>query len=89
MTLNNEQERKEPINIIAVIHGDVPEATSKTIYADHFQPLVSELESFTERKVNIIFAGGEPYKNFDYKGNDTLKTHAKMAALGFSDSLKR
>ena len=72
--------RKNAIIIIAVIHDDVPESTRKTIYADHFHPLVSELESFTERKVNVIFTGGEPYSNFDYKGNDTIENGAKMAS---------
>ena len=83
MTLNNENERKQPIDVIAVIHNDLPESTRKTIYADHFQPLVSELESFTERNVNIIFAGGEPYNNFDYKDNDITKTLQRWQALCF------
>ncbi|VVP16067.1 hypothetical protein PS874_03452 [Pseudomonas fluorescens] len=83
MTLSNEQNKKAPINIIAVIHSDVPETTRKTIYADHFYPLVSELESFTERKVNVIFAGGEPYVSFDYKGNDTLNTLQRWQPLSF------
>ena len=83
MTLSNKQNKKAPINIIAVIHSDVPETTRKTIYADHFYPLVSELESFTERKVNVIFAGGEPYVSFDYKGNDTLNTLQRWQPLSF------
>ena len=82
MTLNIEQTQKKPITIIAVIHDAVPESTTKTIYADYFQPLVNELESFTERTINVVFAGGEPYSNFNYKGDDLAKTLERWNAFG-------
>ena len=53
MTSTTERTRKKDITIIAVVHDDVPESTRKTIYADYFHPLVSELESFTDRKINV------------------------------------
>jgi len=73
---------KNAITIFAIVHDDVPKSTSKTIYADYFQPLVRELESFTERKVHVVFSGGKPYSKFDYKGEDTTKTLRRWEALG-------
>ncbi|WP_347902786.1 hypothetical protein [Pseudomonas purpurea] len=83
MTPNIEQPQKNAINIVAIVHDDVPEATRKTIYADHFQPLVKELESFTDRKVNVIFGGGAPYSNFAYRGEDTMTILRGWEALGY------
>lgn len=82
MPSTTEQTQKNDIIIIAVIHDDVPAPARKTIYADHFQPLVSELESFTERKVNVVFAGGAPYSNFQYKGEEHEETVKRWAASG-------
>jgi hypothetical protein len=84
MTSTFKQLKKNDINIIAVVHDDVPELTRKTIYADYFEPLVRELESFTERKVNVVFAGGEPQSNFEYKGDDIDETARRWAPLGES-----
>ncbi|MGV8889028.1 MAG: hypothetical protein ACOH2P_13525 [Pseudomonas sp.] len=83
MISTTEQKHKNSITIIAVVHDDVPISTANTIYADHFRPLVRELESFTERKVNVVFAGGEPYDKFEYKGDDILETLRSWEALGF------
>lgn len=83
MTSITKQTHKSSITIIAVVHDDVPKSTAKTIYADYFRPLVSELESFTERKVNVVFTGGEPYNKLDYRGDDTLKTLRRWEALGY------
>jgi len=81
MTSTSEQQRKNDIIIFAIIHDDVPPSALKTIYADHFHPLVTELESFTERKVKVVLASGEPYSNFAYKGEDTLQTLMKWEPL--------
>ncbi|MHC8347882.1 hypothetical protein ACYZT7_00520 [Pseudomonas sp. RT4P38] len=91
MTSTIEKKHENSITIIAVIHDDVPKSTATTIYADHFRPLVSELESFTERKVNVVFAGGEPYNKFDYKGDDSLNTLRSWEALGYKllDEMKK
>ncbi|MDQ0123779.1 hypothetical protein J2W17_002726 [Pseudomonas lini] len=78
-----EQTQKKDLIIIAVIHSDVPESTRKTIYADYFRPFVTELESFIERKVCVVFAGGEPYCNFDYKGEDVTGTLQRWQTLGY------
>lgn len=78
---------KKSFIIIAVVHNDVPESTRKTIYADYFHPVVSELESFTGRKVNVVFAKGDPQSAFDYKankGDDLLATMQRWEALGSS-----
>ncbi|VVP45490.1 hypothetical protein PS903_04991 [Pseudomonas fluorescens] len=83
MTSTTEQIQKKPLTIIAVIHDDLPESTRKTLYADHFRHIVTELESFIERKVYVVFAGGEPYSNFDYKGNDSLATLKRWQPLGY------
>lgn len=80
-TINPAQ--KNSITIIAVVHNDVPKSKRETIYADHFYPLVKELESFTERKVHVVFAGAEPYTHFDYKGTDTLDTLQRWESMGF------
>ncbi|WP_223480107.1 MULTISPECIES: zinc-dependent metalloprotease [unclassified Pseudomonas] len=80
-TINPTQ--KNSITIIAVVHNDVPKSKRETIYADHFYPLVKELQNFTERKVHVVFAGGEPYTHFDYKGTDTLNTLRRWESLGF------
>lgn len=60
---------KKDINIIAVVHNDVPDSTRKTIYENYFHPLVTHLESFIDRKVNIVFAIADPQSSFDYKAS--------------------
>ncbi|HCS41780.1 MAG TPA: hypothetical protein DIW52_02985 [Pseudomonas sp.] len=82
MTSTVEHQQKKPIMIIAVIHDDVPESTRKTIYADYFQPLVKELASFTERKVDVLFAGGKPHSNFDYKGDNLSEIMSRWESVG-------
>jgi hypothetical protein len=83
MTSTTERTRKKDITIVAVVHDDVPESTRKTIYADYFHPLVSELESFTDRKINVVFTGGPPQSNFDYKGADHSKTMQRWVPLAY------
>jgi hypothetical protein len=82
MTSTIDRKQKKPIMIIAVIHDDVPESTRKTIYEDHFAPLIKELESFTERKADVVFTGGEPHSNFDYKGDNLLGIMSRWESLG-------
>lgn len=72
---------KKALIIIAVIHDDVPPATRNTLYADYFRPLVKELESFTERRFHVVFTAGQPYCNFDYKGDDLLQTLQRWEPL--------
>lgn len=83
MTSINEQTAKKAITIVAVVHEDVPSSTSETLYADHFRPLVVELESFTERKVHVVFSGSAPYTQFDYKGDDSMATLRRWETMGF------
>lgn len=91
MTSTVKQTQKKDITIIAVVHDDVPQLTRKTIYADYFEPLVKELESFAERKVNVVFAGGAPQSNFHYKGDDVLQTLQRWAPLAANllDEMKK
>jgi hypothetical protein len=80
-------QQKKDITIIAVVHNDVPDSTRKTMYADYFHPLVSELESFIERKVNVVFARAEPQSSFDYKaykGDERDATLQRWEALASS-----
>jgi hypothetical protein len=65
---------KKAITIFAIIHDDVPESTRKNLYADYFQPLITELQSFIERKVHVIFGRLAPYSNFDYKNENENMT---------------
>jgi hypothetical protein len=82
--MNNvsEQKKQKKITIYAAIHEDVPKDVKDSIYADHFLPLVKELESFTDHKVSVVFGAGAPYSNFDYKGEDTMATLRKWELLG-------
>ncbi|SEM61038.1 hypothetical protein SAMN04487857_103187 [Pseudomonas sp. ok272] len=73
---------KEPITIFAIIHSDVPASVRTSLYADHFQPFVSELESFIERKVDVVFGKRAPYCDFDYKGEDALRTVKRWEGMG-------
>ncbi|WP_236179809.1 MULTISPECIES: hypothetical protein [Pseudomonas] len=73
---------KRNINIFAIVHDDLPASTMKTIYADHFHPFVQELESFIDRKFNAVFGRGAPYSQFNYKGNDPLRTLRSWETLG-------
>ena len=84
MTSTVEQTQKKDIIIIAVIHDDVPESSRKTIYAEYFYPLVRELESFTERKINIVFARGAPHSSFEYKSDDELATLVEWEAIAYT-----
>ncbi|WP_311884427.1 MULTISPECIES: reprolysin-like metallopeptidase [unclassified Pseudomonas] len=62
-----QETQKKDIRIVAILHNDIPQSKRKTLYADYFQPLVKELESFTGRKVDVIFKTGEPHSSFYYK----------------------
>lgn len=87
MNKSTTEHTKKSLIIIAVVHNDVPESTRKTIYADYFYPVVSELESFTGRKVNVVFAKGDPQSAFDYKaykGDARKATLQKWESLGSS-----
>ena len=82
MTLTTDPSQKKDLTIFAIVHEDVPDSTKATMYADHFQPFVKELESFTDLKVNVVFIGGEPYNNFNYKGDDLKQTLMNWQTLG-------
>ncbi|AUZ48896.1 reprolysin-like metallopeptidase [Pseudomonas orientalis] len=69
MTQTIEGTSKKDVTIIAVIHDDVAQPKRKTIYADYFHAVVKELESFAERKINVVFAQGEPQSSMEYKGD--------------------
>lgn len=79
MTIVN---KKRDINIFAVVHDDIPATTTTSIYAEHFQPFVKELESFIDRKFNVVFGRGAPYSQFNYKGDDPLRTLKSWEILG-------
>lgn len=82
MTLSEDQKTKNAITLIAVVHNDVPASIRKTLYADYFHPVVSELESFIERKVNVVFASTEPQSSFEYRSDDRDATLQAWAVLG-------
>ncbi|RON18706.1 hypothetical protein [Pseudomonas frederiksbergensis] len=82
MTPTTKSSQKKDLTVFAIIHEDVPASTKATIYADHFRPFVNELESFTDLKVNIVFGGGAPYSNFNYKGDDGTQTLRRWETLG-------
>ncbi|WP_205548262.1 hypothetical protein [Pseudomonas carnis] len=67
MTKTVERTQKKDITIIAAIHDDVTQTKRKTIYADYFHAVVKELESFAERKINVVFAQGEPKATWNTK----------------------
>jgi len=73
---------KRDINIFAIVHDDLPASAIKNIYADHFHPFVQELESFIDRKFNVAFGRAAPYSQFNYKGNDPLRTLRAWETLG-------
>lgn len=54
----------------------------KTIYADYFHAVVKELESFAERKINVVFAQGEPQSNMEYKGDVIEVAATRWSAVG-------
>lgn len=74
--------KNRDINIFAIVHDDIPANATTNIYADHFQPFVKELESFIDRKINVVFGRGTPYSQFNYKGNDPLRTLRSWETLG-------
>jgi hypothetical protein len=82
-TIESSQEKKI-ITIFAVLHDDVPESTRKTIYANYFYPFVSELESFTDRKVNVVFwRNSPPYSTYRYKGENVRWISEQWELLAF------
>ena len=81
---------KESITIFAIIHNDIPESTKNTLYDDHFHPFVTELESFTGRRVRVISSERKPYSDFPYKGENeslTLSLWENMA-FNFLDEMR-
>jgi len=82
MTQTIESTSKKDITIIAVIHNDVAQSKRKTIYADYFHAVVKELESFAERKINVVFAQGAPQSSMEYKGDDFDDAATRWATLG-------
>ncbi|MBD8096830.1 hypothetical protein IFR08_20085 [Pseudomonas fluorescens] len=82
MTSTTEGTPNKHITIIAVLHDDVTPAKRKTIYADFFHALVKELESFAERKINVVFTQGEPHSNMEYKGDDIEDAATRWQTLG-------
>lgn len=89
MSPTADSNKKKPITIFVVIHDDVPESTRKNLHADYFQPLISELESFTERKVYVIFGRLAPYSNFDYKNENEHITSSRWENMCVSYLEKR
>ena len=55
----------------------------KNLYADHFQPFITELQSFIERKVHVIFGRLAPYSNFDYKNENEQMTSSRWENMCF------
>lgn len=82
MTKTVERTQKKDITIIAAIHDDVPQTKRETIYADYFHAIVKELESFAERKINVVFAQGEPQSNMEYKGDVIEVAATRWSAVG-------
>lgn len=82
MNADFRQQKQKTITIYAAIHRDVPESVKASIYVDHFRPFVQELESFTDRKVNVVLGAGEPFRSFDYKGEDLTATLLRWERLG-------
>jgi hypothetical protein len=80
--MSSETPRKNSITIFVVIHDDVPSSKRTTIYEDYFLHLKTELESFIERDVHIIFGSGKPYSSFDYKNEDGLKVLIRWGKEG-------
>lgn len=74
---------KKAITIFVIIHDDVPESTRKNLYADHFQPFTTELQSFIERKVHVVFGRLAPYSNFDYKNENEQMTSSRWENMCF------
>lgn len=84
MSQTTEHQNKNAITIFAIIHDDVPESKSKTIYADHFRPFLKELESFIDRKVHVVFGKSTPYSQFEYKGEDESRTMSRWESMSFA-----
>ena len=82
MTKTVERTQKKDITIIAAIHDDVTQTKRETIYADYFHAVVKELESFAERKINVVFAQGEPQSNMEYKGDVIEVAATRWSAVG-------
>lgn len=74
--------KQKTITIYAAIHEDVPQSIKASIHADYFFHYAQELESFTDRKVRVVYGAGAPYSHFDYKGEDTLATLRRWEVLG-------
>lgn len=83
-TIIESSQEKKSITIFAVLHDDLPESTRKTIYADYFYPLVNELESFTNRKFNVVFWRDEPpYSTYHYRSEDERWISQQWELLAF------
>jgi hypothetical protein len=68
---------KIPIFIHAFIHDDVTQPQSE-IFAEHFLPMVKELEGVTGRRVSVQFIRNQPtYTDFAYMNEDELVTMKK------------
>ncbi|MEX3774658.1 hypothetical protein [Pseudomonas sp. MYb118] len=71
--MNTTQTDKSPINIFVVVHDDVPPSAKQDMHVNYFAHLADELQSFTDRKVNVIYGAGAPYSRFEYKGDNALE----------------
>ncbi len=74
--------KTEKITIYAAIHEDVPKDVKDSIYADHFLPLVKELESFTDHKVSVVLVLALLTATLTIRGEDTMATLRKWELLG-------
>jgi len=62
---------KRPLFIYLVIHDDLPQAKIDSLVENHFVWLIKDLESFTERRVNLEWIRNVPaLTDYAYKGNN-------------------
>lgn len=62
---------KNPVTIYAIFHDEVSEEKRQASYQKNIRPFIEEFESFTGRKVSVVFDRNTlPYSNFDYKHDD-------------------
>ncbi|WP_460119617.1 hypothetical protein [Pseudomonas sp. S2_C03] len=73
---------KNPIDIFVVIHDDINPSIKQQMAASYFSHLQKELESFTDRKVNIFYGTGSPHNKFDYKGSNETEILQRWEKLG-------
>lgn len=75
---------KNSITIFVVMHDDVPPAKRNNAYSDYFLHLKTELESFIDRDVHIIFGSGSPHSSFEYKGENLTQILERWELLAIN-----